>query len=1042
MLSFSLLAQVTLYKDGTPLSRFRSQKELALLIYLAHTGQTFQREFIADFLWDGRSTAQTLSNLRTVLARLRKQVGETLLITRKSLALAPESRSQVDSAVLLQTLDSIKQIDSAEDAAALQQALDTYQGDFLAGFHLPDAQQFNEWMVVTREHIHRQVTCAYDKLGQYALSIKDAEYGIAIAHAWLQVDRLDEAAYMLLIQMLIESSKVREAVAQYEQYADLLHAELGITPPAEMKALLRDVWPQRSMPAHPTPAHQSPAHWSPAHRAPQNQTATAVAHNIPPAYDQFFGREIVQQEIHNRLDQPWCRLVTITGLGGVGKTRLATTIARHRISQYADGVWLVELADIDADDDSLAEAIVVEIATAVDLRLSGAQTPAEQLLTHLQHKQMLLVLDNFEHLLGGMQIVLDLLQRCEHVQMIVTSREPLQIRAEWTIALNGLDCPTGETEKMASDALGMFAARHAQRQWGTISTDDQAAIHTICRAVEGLPLAIELAAALTASTTPRAIADSLRDGYDALKTSLRDVPQRHRGLHIVFDMSWRMLAQELQQQLARLSRFRGGFTETAAFQIAEADAQHLDALCRKSLLTHNAATDRYTFHPVIRAYAAEKRLHADPTPQKHADYFLTLLAQHSEALQKDAPQHSVAVIQPDMENVHLAWQTGLDQRYAGLLSAALTSLSIYYQLRGLAYEAEAVMQTTGQAAAAWGADGMALATRAGLERARFQNRLGRYRPAIQTIHTALKWAAQCDDRWAVGMGHVLWGEALWRLGEYDASEEKLTHTLTIAQALDDTQLIGWCHHHLGVINDIQSRHATANDHLQQACTAWQTNGNAQALSNSLNSIGLICYHQGDLPAAQQAMEQALAICEQIDDRHRQSTLISNLSMISTEQGDYAGAHYYLQLGLNLATINGDLYVQGAIHNNLSKNYYRLGDLDAAETTLEQGMQILESIGDPTLRATAIFNLAEIRKGQGDPERAESLYRQALAIARRDNLQFTECEVLIGMAELVSKKNESEAGQYSAQAIALAESLQNPRLLERATGINHYLSVDR
>lgn len=1015
MLRFSLLGQVVLSKDGVPLSRFRSRKEAALLIYLAHSGQPQQRDFLADLLWESHSTQQSLTNLRTVLARLRKQVDDELIVTQTAVALAPESRQQVDSVRLMQTLAAIGKVDSAEKAATLQHALAAYQGEFLAGFQLTDAPGFNEWLLVTREHIRRQVIAAYDKLGQYALAAADVDDGIAIARAWLQVDALHETAHTLLIQLLLKAGRAREAEDHYDYCVERLHTELGLEPPAKMTALIQDVRLKRAL-LLPRPG--------------------AVRHNLPAAYDQFFGRQTIRQEIHARLDQPWCRLVTIVGQGGVGKTRLATTVARDRLGQFRDGVWLVELADIAADDDDVAEAIAVEIATALDLRLSGPATPVEQLLSHLQHKEMLLVLDNFEHLLEGIELVLDIVRRCEHVKLLVTSREALNLRAEWTIALTGLTYPTGDADEMPSDAVDLFLARQAQQQPGAISFDDLTAIRTVCRLVEGLPLAIELAAALTRHTPPPLVAERLSAGFDALTTVLRDMPPRHRGLHIVFEMSWRTLPPALQDCLARLALFRGGFTPAAAQQVAQAGGPQLVALGDKSLLAHDAAADRYTLHPIIRAYAAAKRSPTDPTPHQHAGYYLALLAQYSQALQTSAPQHAVAALEPDMDNVRLAWQTALSDHSpaAGQLAAALTPLSIYYQLRGLAHEAEAVMRTTAGTAAAWGSDGLGLATRAGLEQARFQTRLGRYRPAIQTIQAALARAAQDTDRWAEGMGHVLWGEALWRLGEYDAARNKLHHALATGHALDATPIVGWCHHHLGIIHDIQGRYPAAHEHLEQACAAWRTIDYAQALSGSLNSIGLVYYHQGDRTAAQQAFEQALALCNQLDNRHLQASLLNNLSILAIEQGDYTGAQYYLLLGLQLAITSGNLTGQGEIYTNLGKTYRMLGEFDSSVESLLKGLSIAESLENRSLKATAMLSLANTRNAAGDRQQAESFYSQALAIAQQDDLQSTACEALIGMAELVSGHSRRQAQQYSAQAVALAEAVQSLHLLERARAV--------
>lgn len=1018
-ISLKLLGQVKLSKDRQFLSQFRSQKEAALLIYLAQTEKAHQRDFLATLLWESSSTKQSLTNLRTVLSRLRKKVGDALQITRKTVAFAPDALPEVDALILLHDLAAVGQIDTAEKAAALQKILATYQGYFLADFHLSGAPQFNQWVRETSAYIHDKVIAAYHKLGEYALSTGDVEQGIAVTHRWLQLDALDETAHTLLVQFLLQAGRTQEAIAHYNHCAALLQAELGVAAPAKMKAMIKEARPKQTVSV---------------------SQATAVSHNILPAHDQFFGRKAVQEEIHVRLDQPWCRIVTITGQGGVGKTRLATAIARRRLTQYTDGVWLVELADLDPDDDDLAEAIAVEIAIAIDLRLTGSAKPAEQLLNHLQHKQIMLVLDNFEHLLGGMQIVLDIVQRCEDVQLIVTSREPLRVRAEWTISLTGLGYPTSDTDEMSTDAVELFLARQAQQQHGVVVTDALTAVRAICRMVEGLPLAIELAAALTRHNTPQTIADRLRNGFDALTSSMRDMPQRHHGLQIVFEMSWLTLTPILQLHLTQLSIFRGGFTETAVSQITATTPQQLAALCEKSLLLFHQELDRYTIHPVIRAYAAKKRPADDPTPQKHAHYYLTLLAQHAEPLQKKRPQESIKVLKPEIDNVRRAWQTGLTERNADLLFSALTALSIYYQLRGLAREGEAIMQTTFHTARKWGANGIALATRAGLEQARFQNRLGQYRPAMQTVQMVLKLAEQGGDLWAEGMGHVWLGESLWRLGEYDAAKIKLNHALDIGHTLDATLIIGWCHHQLGIIHDIQSRYMTAHDHLQQACAIWRALDNTNTLSVSLNSLGLVYYHQGNLPAAQQTLEQALTLCNQIDNRHLQTFLLNNLSIITSEQGDYLGAQYYLQLGFELAITTSNLTSQGQIYTNLGRNYRLLGELDLSVESLEKGLRIAESLENRSLRAIAMLNLANTISEQGNLDKAIPLYNQTLNLSRRDNLPSTECDVLIVMAELLSKSDLNQAKQYIKQAIALAESIQSSRLLKRANAIDHILKV--
>lgn len=1017
MLSFNLLGSVQLSKNGKPLLGFRSQKEPAILIYLAHTGQSHKRDHVAEMLWSNRTTKQALSNLRTALARLQKQVGDSLVLTQRSLTLAPEAQYHVDSVQLLQVLTSISHISSAEQAASLNAALDSYHGEFLAGFQLRDASYFDEWMLTTREYIHRQVIAAYQKLGQYALTTGDSECGIAIARRWLQIDELDEMAHMLLLRLLIKVGHIHEAMAHYDSYVKQLQTELALEPSPDITAFIKNVQPKR--PGTP-------------------RILPTIRHNLPAVHDQFFGRQAAQQAIHVRLDQAWCRLVTIIGPGGVGKTRLATTIARHRLSYYSDGVWLVELAELDPHDENLSEAIAVEIAAALDLRFSSSAPPDRQLLDYLQHRQVLLVLDNIEHVLEGSQIILDIVRQCEQVQLLVTSRQSLQLRAEWTITLDGLSYPASGSDEAPSEAIELFEARRAQHG-DSASKEDMLAIRSICRMVEGLPLAIELAAALTRSATPQAIADRLQHGFDALTTSLRDTPRRHHSLKIVFEMSWRTLAPTLQERLARLGVFRGGFTAQAAQQIADANAQHLVALCEKSLLAYNKDAERYSLHPVVRAHADEMRPATDKTPQKHSHYYLTQLAQRAEPLQKHSPQDSIAVLEPDIENIRLAWHTGLAQRQIDYLLKALAPLSLYYQLRGLSREGEETMHSSINVAAAWDKRGSALVARAGLEQARFQNRLGRYWPAILTIQKTLKLTIQIGDQWAEGMAHVLWAESLWRLGEYESARNRLNYALRIAHSIEASMIVGWCHHHLGIIDDIQGHYDTALEHLLQACDVWRSLENINILSVSLNSIGLVRYNKGDLPGAQLAMEQALTICKQIDNRHMQALLLNNLSMVVIEQHDYLTAQHYLQLGLELALASGNVTGQGEICANLGRNYHRLGENTLAIEYLEQGLQLAESLGNRSVMASILLNLAQVRREQGDIDDLQPLYNQALYIAQQDNLKRIECEALIGMAEL-SSTNSKQAREYSAQAIALAQSLGNPQLLEQAHALAQRLQI--
>lgn len=1024
MLKVKLLGQVEILQGARLVQGFRSQKELALFIYLGHTGQLHTRLALADLLWQSSSSKQALSNIRTVLTRLQKILGDIIISTQKSLVLNPELQIQFDSVQLLQILQAVQQIDTAEQAQRIQAALDLYQGDFLAGFQLRDAPFFDDWMYSTREYIRSQVISGYRLLTQYAAKSQDFVWTSALARRWLTIDPLDEDAHQSLIQSLLQQGYRRGAQAQYQQYVQILEQELGVEPSEEITALIQS-----------EQTNQLPSKITP----PVNPLSIAQ-HNIPAPYDQFIGRESVLQQSHERLDQTWNRLVTIIGPGGIGKTRLATTIARQRLDKYSDGVWFIELVDIDADDEDLSESLAVEIATVLDLRFTGSASPKVQLLKHLQYKNLLLVLDNFEHIIPAFKLLLDISQQCEQIQILVTSREPLNLRIESIISLAGLTYPTDDNDNSVHDAVSLFFTRAAQRHSPQFDQHDLLAIRQICRLVEGLPLAIELAAMLTGTLKPQQIVEHLHNGFELLSSTLRDIPQRHSSLQIVFHMSWRLLSPALQQSLALLTVFRGGFTAEAALQITATNHHDLIALLDKSLLQRQPARDRYSLHPIVRAYAAEQLAHSDQNQQAHAHFYLALLAQHSDRLQRNRPQDSIELLEPDIDNLRLAWHTGLHLQAADRLLPALSSFSCYYQLRGLAQEGEAVMQATVNNATKWGTLGQQLAVRAGLEQARFLNRLGRYRPAISALQSALRLNVYTADQWAEAMAHILWGESLWRLGEHDSARAKLRHAFSIGTSINSAFIIGWSHHHLGVIDDIQGRYDQAYQHLQQACSAWRSIDNANTLSASLTSLGLVCLHQGNYQNAQEFMEQALTLCTELDNRHMRSLLLSNLSMMMTEKGDHSTAQYYLEYGLDLAVMSGNLEDQCQVYTNLGRNYYVQDQFHLAAEFLEQGLQLAETLGNRSLIAWVMLNLSRVKRQLGEEQQGISLCTVALQITQHDQLAPIECELLLEMAECLHETDRAKAQNYSTQAVTLAQNLKDTQLLERANQLAYYLHL--
>ena len=341
---------------------------------------------------------------------------------------------------------------------------------------------------------------------------------------------------------------------------------------------------------------------------PHRTEQPLLGHNLPPEFDPFIGREEERREIHTSLDQPTTRLVTLLGMGGVGKSRLAIAVAQERLHRYPDGVWLVELAEMRPGKLEQATEMAVAIAAALHLPWREGTNPATYLIGHLVGRRMLLLLDGVERLAAqGLPFLLSVTKDCLGVDLLATSRDAPPPGLGRTFPLAGLSYPPSDNDndndndKRLWEAVELLTVRRAQYCWAPLTRADQRAIRRICRLVEGLPLAIELAAALTGEMSLPAIAAALEEGLEILSSPLRDAPARQHSLAAALADSWQRLTQELQDCLARLATLDGTFNGDTARRVAWATPGQLAALRDASLLAHCSESGRYQLHPAVRA---------------------------------------------------------------------------------------------------------------------------------------------------------------------------------------------------------------------------------------------------------------------------------------------------------------------------------------------------------------------------------------------------------------------------------------------------------
>ncbi len=423
----------------------------------------------------------------------------------------------------------------------------------------------------------------------------------------------------------------------------------------------------------------------------QESSVSAQSHHLPQQFTSFVGREEELAEICQRLADPTCRLLTLVGPGGMGKTRLAVQATAVLTEQFPDGTYFVNLQPV-----RTAEYLITAVADTLDISLSGQDSPLNLLLTHLADQQILLTLDNFEQLLDAAPILSELLNNTP-VKILVTTRETLNLQEEWLYPLHGMTYPT---ETMSANELAHFSAvqlfaDRAKRTHPDFSWQHEAAaVAHICQLVEGMPLALELAAPWIKTLSAQEIAAEIERNRDFLASRLRNVPERHRSLHAIFAQTWENLTPQEQDVFQRLSVFRGGFLRAAATAVADASLPLLSSLLDKSLLrweSDEGGHGRYQIHELLRQYAEEK-LQDNPetavaTLSKHAHYYATFLGERLEDLLGGRQHEAMLEIEAELNNVRAAWQWAIDQQEIDMLLRMGSPLNPFYWYQTRFHEA-------------------------------------------------------------------------------------------------------------------------------------------------------------------------------------------------------------------------------------------------------------------------------------------------------------------------------------------------------------------
>jgi predicted ATPase/DNA-binding SARP family transcriptional activator len=1093
-LSLYLLGPPRVEKDGEPVT-IQRRKSVALLAYLAVTRGSHTRDALATLFWPEYDHSRARASLRSALTSLKRALGEGWLhIDRENICLnthpsgstakhprSPErsggERGERMGGATLTSSENNLWLDVTEfqDRLAechthshptdqvcsscldpLAQAVALYRDDFMAGFTLPDCPAFDEWQFFQSQGLREALASVLERLAHGHGAQGEYDEAIRSARRWVALDPLHEPAQRQLMLLYAWSNQRAAALRQYAECARVLQEELGLPPDEEttqlFQAIKKGVEPD------------APA------QTLLSMPAVSRRHKLPPQTTPLVGREAELAHIARRLNDPVCRLLTLAGPGGIGKTRLAIAAAERQLDSppagqaatFLNGVFFVPLAPVSA-----ADSLVSTIASVLDFPLRAGPEP-EQLLEYLREKELLLVLDNFEQLLAEVDLVTEILAVAPRVKVLVTSREALNLKGEWLYRVGGLPGPApdqleGELTEVrlkAYEAVDLFAQCARRARPGFSVAQEGRAVARICHAVRGMPLGIELAAAWLRLLPPAKIAEEIERGLDILTTSMRDVSPRHRSMRAVFDHTWNLLTAGERTVLQVLSVFRGGFSLTASDAVAGASLTVLASLVDKSLLDVTSA-GHYEMHELFRQYVSERL--AEDTRQRqaardqHCTYYATALPRWETELKGSGQKAALTEMMLEIENARAAWNWAVQQMHAERLNQMIDGLCRFYERRGRFREGESAcrlaVEKLGElrdATAETLALAKALAWRGTFCRLQGSTELGRQllerslnllerlelrkhdtrseRAAVlvqlghvrqeadreqarQLYERSLALYQELDDRWGTANALNALGGALQLLSLYDEANRLREEALAIRRALDDQIGIADSLLQLGWVVLLQGHFEKSEPLIQESLAIRQELGDRTSIAEGLAFLGVTRFWRGGFSEAEAVLKESVAANTKLGSQSALAWSLawSNimLGLAKAHQGQYESARAWAQKGLILFQ-KADL-LAGIGHAHLALGHIVLaeGAYAEAQSLLREAVAIYREIGQRDELCWALADLGVAARGLGDTRQARRCVYEAAWIATETPLFFGPLIVLPVAALLLTDQGENE-----------------------------------
>jgi predicted ATPase/DNA-binding SARP family transcriptional activator len=1043
--------------------RLRKSKSLVKLLALAPEHR-LHRERASELLWPDRDPAAAANNLHQALFVARRALETAGLDGASAIELRDDALVLVGAAVDVEDFEQAAgQARGSGDEALCQAAVELYGGELL-----PE-DRYEDWCSARRESLREQCIALLLELSTLEGDAGDG----AAAVRWLQralvEDPLHEDAHRRLMTLYTTSGRRQQALAQYQRLRQALRREFEDVPDAETRELYQSILSGSFSAAEGADAHGE-------ERAARQASPARGPHNLPLRLTSFVGRERELAEVWRLLDRS--RLVTLTGPGGCGKTRLAIEAASGRLRKFPDGVWLVDLAPI-AEQSLVPDAV----AQALGIQLRAGQPPATALAVQLAARSLLLVLDNCEHLIDSCaRVALQLVRSCPDVTVLATSREPLHVPGElaWRVPSLSLPEPSEdltEEELVRCEAGRLFCERAAESAPGfEPGGENTRAIAEICIRLDGMPLALELAAARARVLSPMQIAERLGDSLRLLAAGSRTSLTRQQTLRATLAWSHDLLTQEERVLFRRLAVFSGTFALDGAEGICESDGLDrlqvldlLDRLVDKSLVAvdHHAGEARYRLLETVRQFARECLEEAGERGElerRHLRWYGGFASESVPPLGQAATGGVPPRLDAEHDNLRSALATALRAYPEVALRLAVTLWPWWLARSHFAEGArglEAALDAT--------SDPTELRAEALL--------------ALMALHVRLGDAPLYLDRGEEaiairrGVGDErLAAEALVNVGHYlytmdpDGSQKLFDEALVIATRTGDRFLSAALAHAQALLDSVRSRYADADPLLSQAAELLEDVGDEQGEVFPATTLGLmvheepparprmffeetlllfrpvparlalgyvLCNHayahrcMGNPDAAREKLDRALALFRERGDAPGTALALNQLGNLGRTTGDHPLAREWLEEALAIRRELGDRRGTGVTLGNLGLLAAATGDLEGGRLLVAESHGLFERTDDGPGQGGALLNFANLELSSGDLQAGRRLLEESLPFWERQKLTRAVSWISLSLADTLEELGETgEAARRRESARELFARLGDSTGLER------------